>query len=459
MIDHYLWGSSDRISPEAPVPVALISDESKTLGGAGNVVKNLVALKSNVDLLSVVGECNSSTEIRKMLKEIGIKDKFLIKEPGRTPSVKSRIIIARQQVIRFDKEDENQILKDTEQSAIKLFKKICGNYDLILISDYGKGLLTSRFTKEIISFSNKINKKVIVDPKGDDYSKYKNAYLLTPNKKEASVATNISIKDKRSLIKSITKLKKDCNLKYSLITLSEDGIALYKNSLRIFPTFAQEVFDVTGAGDTVIASLGHAIANENKIEDCIYFSNLASGVVIAKLGSSSASMEEIFDYESKITKKDTGFFRNYKEISDITNELKNRGKKVVFTNGCFDILHIGHVKYLKKARKLGDLLIVGINSNNSVKKLKGKNRPINDEIDRAEVLLGLKSVDYVVIFKEETPLRLINKIQPNILAKGGDYKGKRVVGDEVADKLVIIDFEKGKSTTNVIEAIKQEKNE
>ena len=455
MIDHYLWGSSERISPEAPVPVALISDESKTLGGAGNVVKNLVAFESKVDILSVIGDCESSNEIGRMLNSIGVKDTFLLREAGRNASVKSRVIVSRQQVLRFDKEDQNMISKEIEAKAIKLFKKIAKNYDMILISDYGKGLLSKKLTQEIIIFSNKINIKVIADPKGVDYSKYKNSYLITPNKKEASEASGIVIKDKKTLSKAITKLKKELNLNYSLITMSEDGIALHSKTLEIFPTFAREVFDVTGAGDTVMASLGFSLAHNSTIKEAIYFANMASGVVIGKIGSSSASINEIQEYEANLLQNENSkVLVSHSEILKISNEIKNKGKVLVFTNGCFDIIHPGHVKYLEKAKSFGDALIVGLNSDNSVKRLKGENRPINNETDRAVVLLGLKSVDYVIIFKEETPHKLIKLIQPDILAKGGDYKDKKVVGEEFAGKLEIIKFENGKSTSSIIKIIR-----
>lgn len=455
MIDHYLWGSSNRISPEAPVPVALISNETKTLGGAGNVIKNLVALESNVDFMGVVGDCSSSEEIRLMLKNLGVKVNSLFTENGRSASVKSRVVVSRQQVLRYDREDTGNINKATEEKIIKRFKASVKNYDLILISDYGKGLLTKKLTQQIINYSNKVNKKVIVDPKGNDYSKYKNSFLITPNKKEASEATNIEIKDKKTLSKAITKLKDELNLDYSLITMSEDGIAVYSDSLDIYPTFAKEVFDVTGAGDTVMASLGFALAHNIKIEEAVYFANMASGVVISKVGSSSATIAEIQEYEKNIFQyKNSKAIIDYAEILKISNQIKEKGKILVFTNGCFDIIHPGHIKYLEKAKSFGDILIVGLNSDDSVKKLKGSQRPVNNELDRAAVLLGLKSVDIVVIFKEETPLKLIKLIRPNILVKGGDYANKKVIGENFVDRLEIVEYEDGKSTSKIIESIK-----
>jgi len=441
MIDHYLWGSCNRISPEAPVQIVNIDSESIVLGGAGNVINNLNALGADVAVMSVIGECETSVELKELLKAISVSTKYLIIQKDRITSKKSRIIAAHQQVARFDRESSNEINTKSEESIINIFQKIVNNYDVILLSDYGKGLLTSNLTQSIITIANKNKKKVLVDPKGLDYSKYKGAFLLTPNKKEASEATNIIIKDKESLKKAMMILKEQCNLALSLVTLSDEGIAFFDNKLRIYPTTAREVFDVTGAGDTVLASLGYALASNNEIDEAIKFANLASGVVVGKIGSATASLNEIIDYESSLNKPSSDkHIKSASEISSIVNELKNKGKKIVFTNGCFDILHLGHVKYLEAAKNLGDILILGLNSNKSVKRLKGKNRPINNQSDRAYILASLEVVDYVVIFDEDTPINLIKLIQPDVLTKGKDYEDQYIVGQDVAKELKLINF-------------------
>jgi len=258
MIDHYLWGSCERISPEAPVQVVNVKSESSVLGGAGNVINNLRALGSQVDVISVVGGCEISNELKTLLKNISVSTQHLITQKDRITSKKSRIIASQQQVVRYDRESSDEISTESQKQILESFTSIIANYDGVLLSDYGKGVLTPSLTQSLISVANKAGKKVMVDPKGLDYSKYKGAYLLTPNKKEASEATQITIKDDESLTQAITQLKTQCNLTISLITLSEQGVAIFDDALRTHPTVAREVYDVTGAGDTVLASLGFA---------------------------------------------------------------------------------------------------------------------------------------------------------------------------------------------------------
>jgi D-beta-D-heptose 7-phosphate kinase/D-beta-D-heptose 1-phosphate adenosyltransferase len=455
MIDHYLWGSTNRISPEAPVAVIDVKKESTSLGGAGNVVNNLSSLNSNVDVISVIGECEASKELRILLSSINVSSKYLITQKNRITSKKSRVIASHQQVVRYDRESSSDISAESEQNILKIYRKIISKYAVILLSDYGKGVLTFSLTKSLISVANQFNKRILVDPKGLDYSKYKNAFLLTPNKKEASEATNIDIEDNKGLKEAITSLKDQCNLQHSLITLSDQGVAIFDSDLRIHPTVTREVFDVTGAGDTVLASLGFALACDTAIDDAIKFANLASGVVIGKIGSATATLNEIIEYETSLNKFSSDKrIKTIEEISYIVNGLKNKNKKIVFTNGCFDILHAGHTKYLENAKNLGDILIVGLNSDASLKRLKGRNRPINNHDDRSYILASLQVVDFVVIFDDDTPIELIKIIKPDILVKGSDYKGKEIVGENIAKEIRLINFIEGKSTTKTIKKIK-----
>lgn len=454
MIDHYLWGSCDRISPEAPVQVVNIENEDIVLGGAGNVINNLKALGAKVDVISVVGGCEISDELKALLNDISVDTRYLITQKDRITSKKSRIIASHQQVVRYDRESANEINNRSQETVLNSFKKIIKNYDNVLLSDYGKGVLTHSLTQNLIKIANENNKKVLIDPKGLDYSKYKGAYLLTPNKKEASEATKINIDDDASLTEAITQLKSECGLDVSLITLSEQGVAIYDDDLRTHPTVAREVFDVTGAGDTVLASLGFSLACGYDIDDAVKFSNLAAGVVVGKIGSATATLNEIIEYESSLNKSTSDeHIKTFDEIKDLAIDLKNRGKKIVFTNGCFDILHVGHVKYLEEAKNFGDVLILGLNSDESVTALKGEGRPINLQMDRAYILAALEPVDYVVIFSEDTPYDLIKLIKPHILVKGGDYEGKEVAGQDIADELKLVQFVDGKSTTKTIERI------
>ena len=456
MIDRYLWGSCERISPEAPVQVINVASESAVLGGAGNVINNLFSLGAVVDIISVVGECEASKELKELLSTINVDTQYLITQNDRVTSKKSRVIAAQQQVIRFDRESTSEINNKSQIAILDVFKKIVNNYDVILLSDYGKGVLTFDLTQSLITIANENEKKLLVDPKGLDYSKYKGAYLLTPNKKEASEATNILIKDNDSLTKALLSLKEQCNLTCSLITLSEQGVAIFDNESRIHPTVAREIFDVTGAGDTVLASLGFALSSNNDIDEAVKFANLASGVVVGKIGSATASLNEIIEYESSLHKSSSDeHIKTWDEISSIARELKNKDKKIVFTNGCFDILHIGHVKYLEKTKGFGDILILGLNSDESVRRLKGENRPINSQVDRAYILASLEVIDYVVIFNDDTPLDLIKLIQPDVLVKGGDYEDKEVVGQDIAKEVKLVKFIDAKSTTKIIERIQE----
>ncbi len=457
MIDHYLWGSCERISPEAPVQVVNVKSESAVLGGAGNVINNLCALGAQVDVISVIGGCEISDELKALLADIKVNTQYLITQKDRITSKKSRIIAAQQQVVRYDRESTDEISSESQKQILASFKSIINNYDGVLLSDYGKGVLTFELTQALITLANENDKKVLIDPKGLDYSKYKGAYLLTPNKKEASEATNINIADDSSLPQAITQLKDECDLDVSLITLSEDGVAIYDNDLRTHPTVAREVFDVTGAGDTVLASLGFALACNVDIDEAVKFSNLAAGVVVGKIGSATATLNEIIEYESSLNKSTSDeHIKSLDEIATLSEELKARGKKIIFTNGCFDILHAGHVRYLETAKSYGDILILGLNSDRSVKALKGEGRPINMQMDRAYILAALEAVDYVVVFDEDTPYDLIKAIEPHVLVKGGDYEGKDVVGQDIADELKLVQFVDGKSTTKTIEKIQQQ---
>jgi len=441
MIDHYLWGKSDRISPEAPVPVVEIIKEEDRLGGAGNVVNNLLSLGSEVMISTVLGD--ESDRMLKLLNAKNIDTSGVFIDKNRKTIIKSRIIASNHQVIRYDKESKNSISKKYEEKILSFVKENIDKVDMILLSDYEKGVLTPTLTQNIIDLANSKNKKLIIDPKNNFY-KYQNAYMIKPNKKELSVATKIEINTKEDLLKAGWALKEELNLEYLLVTLSEDGMALFGKEFIQIPTLAREVYDVTGAGDTVLASLGYFLSKNDDLREAMHFANAAAAVVVGKVGSATVTIDEILHYEKNID--------NSVEHKIIPFNITN--KKVVFTNGCFDILHLGHVKYLQKARALGDVLIVGVNSNESVTRLKGPSRPVNDEFDRAYLLASLEVVDYVVIFKEDTPYELIKKIKPDILVKGADYKDKEVVGSDIAKEVKLIDFVDGKSTTSIIERMK-----
>lgn len=454
MIDHYLWGGCERISPEAPVQVVDIARETTVLGGAGNVINNLVALGAQVRVGGVIGDDENGEELRSMLRAINVDGEGLSLQAGRKTSKKSRIIASNQQILRYDRESKDPIAPQSEEALLSYVARVIGECDIVILSDYGKGVITERVAQGVIASAKASGKKVLVDPKGKDYSKYRGAYLLTPNRKEASEATGISIRDDESLRRALLMLKETCDLECSMITLSEDGIAVYDENMRRFPTVAKEVYDVTGAGDTVIASLSYALACGLSIDEAAPFANHAAAVVVGKIGSATVTLDEIDAYESSLRQSTSdAHIKTAGEIAQIAARLKSEGKKVVFTNGCFDILHVGHVKYLQEAKSYGDVLIVGLNSDSSVRALKGPSRPVNVEADRAYILAALESVDYVVMFSDETPYDLIKNVAPDILVKGGDYEGKTVVGAEFAGELRLVNFVDGKSTTATIERI------
>ena len=456
MIDHYLWGGCERISPEAPVQVVDISRETTVLGGAGNVINNLVALGARVSVSGVIGSDDNGKELLSMLASIGASSQGLILQEGRKTSKKSRVIASNQQILRYDNESKEAIDKTSERAIISYVIDVIDSCDIIILSDYGKGVITDAVAGGVIAAAKAASKKVLVDPKGKDYRKYRGAYLLTPNKKEASEATGIVISDEKSLQKALLSLKETCSLECSMITLSEDGIAIYDKCMRRFPTVAKEVYDVTGAGDTVIASLSFALSCGYTIDEAAPFANHAAAVVVGKIGSATVTLSEIEEYESSLHQSTSDMhIKTKEEIYALSDRLKKEGKKVVFTNGCFDILHVGHVKYLQEAKSYGDVLIVGLNSDSSVRELKGPTRPVNTEADRAYILAALESVDYVVLFSEETPHDLIRNIAPDILVKGGDYEGKSVVGAEFAGELRLVQFVDGKSTTATIARINE----
>ncbi|EAI7253121.1 D-glycero-beta-D-manno-heptose-7-phosphate kinase [Campylobacter lari] len=439
MVDRYIWCDCTRISPEAPVMVVKSQKEDKRLGGAGNVYANLKSLGAEVFALGLVGDDESG----RFLKE-NLNARLLVEKDRKTP-LKSRVLSHSQQVLRLD--DENDFDTKLEDEIIQEYKKIAKDYDAIVLSDYAKGVLTSKVTKALIEHANTLNLPILIDPKGSDFGKYQNATLLTPNKKEAIQALGVEKID--NLEKALKKLKDDLNLTYSIITLSEEGIALYDEKLHIIPAKALEVYDVTGAGDSVIAMLAYTLALKVDIIKACELANDAAAVVVAKVGSVSVSLEEIKNL------KKASFEDKIKSKEELVKLLQNQ--KVVFTNGCFDIVHYGHIKYLEKAKKLGDILVVGLNSDESIKRLKGNSRPINLEFQRACMLASMYFVDYVVIFNEDTPYELIEFLKPDVLVKGADYKDKEVVGSNLVKKVELIDFEDGFSTTNIINRIVNDK--
>jgi len=461
MLDRYLWGECDRISPEAPVQVVDVRSEAVKLGGAGNVVANLGALGAQVRVVSVIGEGEAAASLLELLRQAGADTTGICTDPIRRVTQKTRLMAANQQVVRLDSETRTELSDREKADLLAAVDRQLVGADALIVSDYGKGVCGNGVVAALIERARKHDVHVLCDPKGTDYSKYRGASTITPNRKEASEATRIDIADEPSLQAAGRQLRDDLDLDFCLITLSADGMALFDDEgMRRIPTVAREVFDVTGAGDTVIASLAFALGAGVDAHKACEFANLAAGVVVGKIGSASTSFDELRARASSArpTRRITDKIVELDELEPIIRDLKARGKRIVFTNGCFDILHAGHIKVLEDTAALGDVLILGLNSDASVRRIKGKERPINAEGDRAYLLSALSWVDFVVLFDEDTPENLITRLVPDVLAKGGDYSLETIVGADIVlaggGDVITVPLVEGKSTTALIERLK-----
>jgi len=453
MLDHYFYGEAKRLSPEAPVPVVLVKEEKYLLGGAGNVVRNIRGFGAEIYAFGIIGEDQEGSKIIDLLINEGVSVDNIFQSNSHTTTLKSRIVVDGHQIVRVDKEKLIESSLNLQKLVIDNLISIIHEVDVLVLSDYGKGMLNDNLLREIIDLCNSKGVKVLVDPKGKDFTKYQGAYLVTPNKLEAILATGVEIFDKMTIKTALTRLKDILQNESQIITLGSEGIAMLRDEeFSVFPALSKDVIDVTGAGDTVIASLAFQLALGKNLEESIIFSNKAASIVVQKKGSAVVTLEEI----EKLSIKDSFMkvFKNIDDFEEIYNEIRI-DRKVVFTNGCFDILHSGHVKYLKEAKLNGDLLIIGLNSDSSVRSIKGPKRPVNDQVDRAIILSALEFVDYIVIFNEETPINLLKKLKPDILVKGSDYNIQNVIGREFATKTILIPFVDGKSTSEIIKKIIQ----
>lgn len=454
VLDKYIHGNVSRVSPEAPVPVLKPQSEEVRLGGAANVASNVSSLGSKVFLQGVVGKDDNAKELKALAKDKKIKSSFVA---SLSPTItKLRLLASKQQLIRIDSEEEFSD-QDWKSTKINFNKNISSTKaTALIISDYGKGTL-----KDIPYLIKEAKKKgvfVLVDPKGQDFSKYKGASIITPNYSEFVTAVG-KVSSDSDLTKKAKKLLSDLKLQALLITRGSEGMTLIqKNKSGIkrddFPTEAQDVFDVSGAGDTVIASLASAISSGFDLANSVKLANIAAGIVVGKSGTATPTLSELknsFYSQDNLSKA---------EVKKLCQQSQKDSMKVVFTNGCFDVLHAGHVTYLQAAKKLGDKLVVGLNSDSSVKKLKGKERPINSLEERMTILKALECVDWVVPFTEETPLNLIKYLKPNVLVKGADYKTEDIVGSNFVLKnkgeVKTIPLVEGLSTTKKIQKIKND---
>jgi len=453
MLDRYWYGPTSRISPEAPVPVVKVETVEERPGGAANVAMNIAALGAGSRLIGLTGEDDAAQVLSKTLKDVRVDCDFVTLKSHPTIT-KLRVLSRNQQLIRLDFEEGFEQV-DAAPMHEKMRQSLSRS-GAVVLSDYGKGALDS--VQQMITLAREANVPVLIDPKGTDFVRYRGATLLTPNLSEFEAVVG-KCKTENEIVERGMQLIADCDLSALLVTRSENGMTLLqpgKAPLHL-PTLAQEVFDVTGAGDTVIGVLAAALAAGDSLEEACFLANAAAGVVVGKLGTSTVSIVEL---ENAIrARPERGFgIMTEAELKDAVAMARQRGEKVVMTNGVFDILHAGHVSYLANARKLGDRLIVAVNSDASTKRLKGDSRPVNPQENRMIVLGALEAVDWVVLFEEDTPQRLIASVLPDLLVKGGDYKPEDIAGSKEVwangGDVRVLNFEDGISTTNIIKTIR-----
>ncbi len=460
MLDRFVSGTVERISPEAPIPVLKIEHETAMLGGAGNVVRNIHGLTGTAHLVAVVGEDAAADTVAGLLDELAGAGYDLVRDPGRRTSIKTRFIASGQQMMRADQEAAGPPEKGLGRKIVNAVTAKLDACAVVVLSDYGKGALAGGVAERIIEAAKKAGKPVIVDPKGDDYAPYKGADIITPNQKELAIATNMPTAAADEAEAAAGKLIAAWGFGAVLVTRSRDGMILVTgDGARRLRAEAREVFDVSGAGDTVVAALAAALAAGAELSDAAALANCAAGIVVGKVGTAALGRE---DLGRALRHRDITFAEakvlDLESAVEAAEKWRRRGLSVGFTNGCFDLLHPGHVSLLNQARKACDRLVVGLNSDASVRRLgKGDGRPVQGEAARAAVLASLGAIDAVVVFGEDTPLEMIGKIRPDVLVKGADYALRDVVGADAVrgwgGRVVLAELEPGHSTTETIKKI------
>lgn len=451
MLDRYVYGQVSRISPEAPVPILTVTREAAMPGGAGNVLRNLAALGASAAFVSVVGDDQAGSDLTGLIGGQERVEPWLLVENGRITTLKTRYIAQGQHLIRADREETSPVPPKLSGRLLKIALDAMAATSITILSDYNKGVLTSEVCTSLIENAKKLGRIVIVDPKGRDYGRYRGADLVTPNRKELAETTGMPIDTEAEIVAAAQKLRLDYAFGAVLVTRSEDGMSLITpQEVHHFPGAAREVFDVSGAGDTVVATLAAALAAQIPLVKAVQLSNIAAGIVVGKVGTAAIHLT---DLASAIAPA-TGTLQKIvtpSAAAEAAERWRLRGYKVGFTNGCFDLLHPGHVHLLEQCRAMCDRLIVGINADSSVKRLKGPTRPAQNEAARAAVLASLASVDLVCLFEEDTPLQLIQQIKPDLLIKGADYTRETVVGAALVESwggsVALAELLPGHSTT------------
>jgi D-beta-D-heptose 7-phosphate kinase/D-beta-D-heptose 1-phosphate adenosyltransferase len=451
MLDRYVYGEVSRISPEAPVPILTVTREVAMPGGAGNVVRNLIALEGAAAFVSVVGDDQAGSDLTGLIGGQQGVEPWLLVQGGRTTTLKTRYIAQGQHLIRADREETIALPEKLAERLVRIATDAMAATSITVLSDYRKGVLGADVAQRLIAAAKSLGRPVIVDPKGTDYSRYAGADIVTPNRRELAEATGLSLTTEASIVAAAQVLLQRHGFGAVLVTRAEDGMSLVTHgAVRHYPGEAREVFDVSGAGDTVVATLAAAMAVQVPLFEAARLANIAAGIVVGKVGTAVARPNEILAAITPVT----GALRKVVTAADAAEAAerwRTRGYKVGFTNGCFDLLHPGHVHLLEQCRAMCDRLIVGMNSDDSVKRLKGPTRPVQPEAARAAVLASLASVDLVCMFEDDTPLNTLTLIKPDLLIKGADYTRETVVGaDEVESwggKVALAALLPGHSTT------------
>ncbi|MBI5569733.1 MAG: D-glycero-beta-D-manno-heptose-7-phosphate kinase [Desulfomonile tiedjei] len=457
MLDEYIIGEVDRISPESPVPVVVARDRLRRLGGAGNVVRNLISLGGTVALLSAVGNDSAGRWFKQHCEQMAVESFWLKDDRSRPTTIKTRVVARNQQIVRIDEEHVGYISPELEAAIIDDVRSVAPQVQAMVVSDYGKGLVTPSLLKALLSAARANGIPTLVDPKGMDFTRYRGCTYITPNLREASTASGVEIRDEESVVRAGRILLDLTAAIAVVITRGRQGITLVtRQKAETFPVKPVEIVDVTGAGDTVIATLALAVANGLSIENAIEIANLAASIVVSRFGAAAVTLEEMV---LALNEDHTG--SKLVALDDIAAVLRNhriQGHGIVFTNGCFDLLHAGHLEIIRRAASFGSVLVVGINSDKSVASIKGHGRPIVPQAERMELIAALNPVDYVVVFDEDTPLRLIEEVRPDVLVKGEDWKGKHVVGQDIVEarggRVEFVKLLRGLSTTQLIRRIR-----
>jgi D-beta-D-heptose 7-phosphate kinase/D-beta-D-heptose 1-phosphate adenosyltransferase len=458
MLDHYVYGQVERVSPEAPIAILRVGRETRTPGGAGNVLRNLQALGAHTCFVSVIGNDSAGRELNQLIAEPGNVEPHILVEAGRVTTVKTRYIAATQQMLRADRESVAALGPYVRGDFIRLVEQAIADHTVIIVSDYAKGVLADGVAAAIIAAARAAGKAVVVDPKGTDYTPYRGASVLKPNRRELAQATRMPVGSEDEVVAAARALIAVGDFGAVLVSLSEDGMILAEagGAVHLLPAAAREVYDVSGAGDTVIATLAAALAAGLSLIEAAQLANLAAGIVVGKVGTAVTYASELAD---ALAEDAYGHHKSRPtpRVLEQVERWRLRGLKIGFTNGCFDLLHPGHVALLAQARAACDRLVVGLNSDASVARLKGADRPVQQEAARAAVLASLSSVDLVVVFPEDTPMALIEAIRPDVLIKGADYRVDEVVGADFVQSyggtVVLADLIAGHSTTATIKRI------